>query len=57
MVILATGYTQTFPFLPPSDGTYHTPETCNTRDIWHSTDPTVGFIGFVRVPPSAPSRR
>ncbi|KAK4641294.1 LOW QUALITY PROTEIN: hypothetical protein QC761_0100770 [Podospora bellae-mahoneyi] len=45
VVIFATGYTQTFPFL--SDD-YPTPETLDKRSIWKSTDPSVAFIGFIR---------
>ncbi|KAK4180451.1 hypothetical protein QBC36DRAFT_355126 [Triangularia setosa] len=43
MVIFATGYTQTFPFLP---GNYPTSETLDTRSTWHSSDLSTGFIGF-----------
>ncbi|KAK3364607.1 hypothetical protein B0T25DRAFT_620524 [Lasiosphaeria hispida] len=55
IVILATGYTQTFPFLTNSSPT---PSALDTRDIWHSSDPSVGFIGFIRpsfgaIPPLA----
>ncbi|KAK5654074.1 hypothetical protein OQA88_7754 [Cercophora sp. LCS_1] len=56
IVILATGYTQTFPFL---SSPYHTPiNTPLTRSIYPASDPTIGFIGFVRpsfgaIPPLA----
>jgi len=91
MVVFATGYRQTFPFLdaaskgnggiadgsmvgdgsgisdvasetstPPavSATSYATPDSVDTRSIWHSSDPTVGFIGFERpsfgaIPPLA----
>lgn len=47
VAIFATGYRQTFPFFDAEDG-YHTPRTADMRRIWASSDPTVGFIGFVR---------
>ncbi|KAK0725925.1 hypothetical protein B0H67DRAFT_642281 [Lasiosphaeris hirsuta] len=56
VVVLATGYTQTFPFLAAG---YPTPSTTlDTRDLWHSSDPSVAFVGFVRpsfgaIPPLA----
>ena len=45
VVIYATGYTQTFPFL---DATYPTPKQADMRRIFSSSDPTIGYIGFVR---------
>ncbi|KAK3331488.1 hypothetical protein B0H66DRAFT_507303 [Apodospora peruviana] len=68
IVIFATGYRQTFPFFnmnakdeTDTDGNeydYPTPGEVDVRDIWHSSDPTVGYIGFVRpsfgaIPPLA----
>ncbi|KAM7185608.1 hypothetical protein V8F20_011742 [Naviculisporaceae sp. PSN 640] len=66
IVIFATGYTQTFPFFnsptsPESSsqhGEYYMPGQLNVRDIWHTSDPSVGYIGFVRpsfgaIPPLA----
>ncbi|KAK3337641.1 hypothetical protein B0T19DRAFT_448055 [Cercophora scortea] len=67
IVILATGYTQTFPFLSPPDtasvdSSSQRPYPCaneaNVREIWHASDPTLGFIGFIRpsfgaIPPLA----
>ncbi|KAK3372696.1 hypothetical protein B0H63DRAFT_503725 [Podospora didyma] len=64
MIILATGYTQTFPFLDNSTSpasaasAYPTPASTDVRSIWPSSDPSVGFIGFVRpsfgaIPPLA----
>ncbi|KAK0654763.1 hypothetical protein B0T16DRAFT_318386 [Cercophora newfieldiana] len=47
VVVFATGYTQTFPFLSP-DSNYHTPSTLDTRSLFHSSDPTIGYIGFIR---------
>jgi dimethylaniline monooxygenase (N-oxide forming) len=52
VIILATGYLTSFPFLNTSDndGRRPYPEAfdANVRHIWKSDDPTVGFIGFVR---------
>ncbi len=50
IVIFATGYRQTFPFLTQETTStpYPTPETTDTRSIWHSSDPSVAFIGFIR---------
>ncbi|TID21542.1 FAD/NAD(P)-binding domain-containing protein [Venturia nashicola] len=45
IVILATGYTQSFPFL---DSNYPTPQDANIRRIWREGDESIGFIGFVR---------
>ena len=45
VLILATGYTQSFPFM---DATYPTPQDANMRAIWKENDETVGFMGFVR---------
>lgn len=45
IVILATGYTQSFPFL---DFNYPTPQNANIRMIWREGDESIGFIGFVR---------
>lgn len=45
IVVLATGYTQTFKFL---DETYPRPADANMRSIFDNKDATVGFIGFVR---------
>lgn len=55
LVILATGYTQSFPFM---DSSYPTPIQADTRGIWKTGDQSVGFIGFVRpsfgaIPPLA----
>lgn len=46
IVIYATGYTQTFPFLASDE--YKTPDEVDTRSIWQSSDPSVAYIGFVR---------
>lgn len=62
MVVLCTGYTQTFPFLNNEDNAnelaYPTPDDTDVRHIWKRSDPTVGFVGFVRpslgaIPPLA----
>ena len=45
LVIFATGYSQSLPFLDPS---YPLPEHAKVRGIWKKDEPTVGFIGFVR---------
>jgi dimethylaniline monooxygenase (N-oxide forming) len=45
VLVLATGYTQSFPFL---DSTYPTPNQANMRTVWKEGDSTVGFIGFLR---------
>ncbi|KAK0612524.1 hypothetical protein B0T17DRAFT_543883 [Bombardia bombarda] len=70
IVVFATGYTQTFPFFDhdhdhdsataaaSGSSSYATPGGLDTRDMWHSSDPSVAFIGFVRpsfgaIPPLA----
>lgn len=45
VLILATGYTQTFKFL---DGTYPKPQDAMMRSVWKTNDPSIAFIGFVR---------
>lgn len=55
IVILATGYTQSFPFLPSS---YGVPSTADIRMIWKSGQEDVAFIGYLRpafgaIPPLA----
>lgn len=45
IMILATGYTQSFPFL---DSTYPMPQEANIRLVWKENDETVAFIGFIR---------
>lgn len=45
MLVMATGYTQKFPFL---DATYPRPEDADIRRVWKQGDESVGFIGFVR---------
>lgn len=45
VLILATGYTQSFPFL---DYSYPLPKDANMRAIWKEGDGSVAFIGFVR---------
>lgn len=47
VLVLASGYQQTFPFLP-SDGTYKTPREIDTHCVYDSTDLSVGYIGLVR---------
>lgn len=55
LLIFATGYVQSFPFLHES---YPLPLQADRRGIWKSDDPSVGFIGFVHptfgaIPPLA----
>ncbi|KAK0103069.1 hypothetical protein ONS95_000754 [Cadophora gregata] len=45
VLILATGYTQTFSFL---DDSYPKPKDATMRSIWKLNDPSIAFIGFVR---------
>ncbi|QUC20025.1 uncharacterized protein UV8b_04266 [Ustilaginoidea virens] len=63
LVVLCTGYKQSFPFLTSgfrnsADLPYPTPNSADVRHIWSRRDPSVGFIGFVRpslgaIPPLA----
>lgn len=62
IVVLATGYIPSFPFLNTTYNQgrrpYPTSHEANVRNIWKDDDPTVGFIGFVRpgfgaIPPLA----
>ncbi|KAM5349796.1 hypothetical protein ACJ41O_006301 [Fusarium nematophilum] len=62
VIIYATGYVPTFPFLNSSSNenekVYPTSSDANVRAIWSKDDPTVGFIGFIRpnfgaIPPLA----
>ncbi|QPG96512.1 hypothetical protein C2857_004426 [Epichloe festucae Fl1] len=64
MIVLCTGYKQSFPFLNndndgnKSDLPYPTPDCADVRQVWRRDDPSVGFIGFVRpslgaIPPLA----
>ncbi|KAK2591185.1 hypothetical protein QQS21_011119 [Conoideocrella luteorostrata] len=52
MIVLCTGYKQSFPFLNKSGDKsalpYPTPNCADVRSIWKRDDPSVGFIGFVR---------
>ncbi|KAK0704366.1 hypothetical protein B0H67DRAFT_591225 [Lasiosphaeris hirsuta] len=55
IAVFCTGYTQSLPFLASS---YPLPGEANVRGVWHRSDPTVGFIGFLRpslgaIPPLA----
>ncbi|KAI0998110.1 hypothetical protein K3495_g10083 [Podosphaera aphanis] len=55
IVVMATGYSQNFPFL---DDSYSRPQEANIRGIWKEGDESVSFIGFVRpsfgaIPPLA----
>ena len=46
VMVYATGYRHSFPFLSDE---YHTVlDRSSCRDVFHTSDPTVGFIGFVR---------
>ncbi|GFP54915.1 monooxygenase ptmN [Trichoderma asperellum] len=62
VVVFATGYLPSFPFLNTpdhaSDKPYPTAWDADVRQIWNSDEPTVGFIGFIRpgfgaIPPLA----
>lgn len=62
VVVFATGYVPTFPFLNTSYNAgrkpYPTSHEADNRQIWCSDDPTIGFIGFIRpgfgaIPPLA----
>ena len=49
VLVLATGYTQTFPFFDQeTKHPYPHASDADVRDIWKRGDDTVGFIGFVR---------
>jgi len=58
ILVFCTGYKQVFPFLNnnsnasyPKGGAakpYPTAADADVREIWHRSDPTVAFIGFVR---------
>lgn len=58
VIVFATGYTQEFPFIDHSHGTYPSPADADCRDVFAFSDPTVSFIGFTRpgvgaIPPQA----
>lgn len=65
VVVLCTGYRQTFPFLQGQDAFVRPSETASgwvdaldVRGIWNRSEPEMGFIGFVRpslgaIPPLA----
>ncbi|KAJ3458869.1 hypothetical protein MRS44_012978 [Fusarium solani] len=61
IVIYATGYVPTFPFLNSDSGSdkpYPGSTDADVRAVWKRDDPTVGFIGFIRpnfgaIPPLA----
>lgn len=62
LLVMCTGYKQTFPFLNKGDNgldiPYPTPQCTDVRHIWRRDDPTIGFIGYVRpslgaIPPLA----
>lgn len=62
IVILCTGYNQSFPFFqtPRRRGhrAYPLPSEADVRGIWKRQEPTIGFIGFLRpslgaIPPLA----
>lgn len=48
VVIFATGYKRSFPFLPQDDECYPSLEACTTRGIYRNIDDGVAYIGFVR---------
>ena len=62
VIILATGYIPHFPFLNTDHNAGRTPypvsHDADVRQVWSSSDPTIGFIGFIRpgfgaIPPLA----
>lgn len=58
MVVLCTGYKQTFPFLRALYQDEQRHPSSSVRGIWEETRPEIGFIGFVRpslgaIPPLA----
>lgn len=61
IVILCTGYKQSFPFIDSAMSagqSYPLPDKADVRGIWKRDDPTIGFVGFVRpsfgaIPPLA----
>jgi dimethylaniline monooxygenase (N-oxide forming) len=62
VVIFATGYLPSFPYLNTTDNdghkSYPVAFDADVRQIWNSNDPTIGFIGFIRpgfgaIPPLA----
>ncbi|KAJ4146911.1 hypothetical protein LMH87_001467 [Akanthomyces muscarius] len=59
VVVLCTGYQQSFPFFDSqSNPPYQTPDRADVRRIWARTEPSISFIGFVRpslgaIPPLA----
>ncbi|KAK5994501.1 Monooxygenase ptmN [Cladobotryum mycophilum] len=49
VVVLCTGYKQTFPFFDEAGSCqYPVPEKTDVRGIWKRDEPDVGFIGFLR---------
>lgn len=48
VVIFATGYKQSFPFLPQGDERYPSLDACTIRGIYRDIDDGVAYIGFVR---------
>lgn len=58
VVILATGYTTSFPMLDHTRGAYPSLGACTARGIYRADSPDVAYIGFVRpsigaIPPLA----
>lgn len=48
VVIFATGYKQSFPFMPRDDKRYPSLDACSIRGIYRDIDDGVAYIGFVR---------
>lgn len=48
VVIFATGYKRSFPFLPRDDERYPSLDACTTRGIYRDIDDGLAYIGFVR---------
>lgn len=62
VIVFATGYIPSFPFLSHEDNAgqrpYPTAHEADVRQVWKRDDPTIGFIGFIRpgfgaIPPLA----
>lgn len=47
VVVFATGYKQSFPFLPRGD-VYPSPDDCVTRGIFRHVEDGIAYIGFIR---------
>lgn len=48
LVIFATGYKRSFPFLPENDARYPSVDGATTRGMYRNIDDGIAYIGFVR---------